>query len=90
MAHTKSGGSTQLGRDSEAKRLGVKLSDGSFAQAGNIIIKQRGTHWYPGKNVKKGADDSLYALIEGTVKFTEKFKIDFTGKKKKIKVVNVI
>jgi large subunit ribosomal protein L27 len=44
MAHTKSGGSTQLGRDSEAKRLGVKLSDGSFAQAGNIIIKQRGTH----------------------------------------------
>lgn len=90
MAHTKSGGSTQLGRDSEAKRLGVKLSDGSFVQAGNIIIKQRGTHWYPGKNVKKGADDSLYALIEGTVKFTEKFKTDFTGKKKKVKVVNVI
>lgn len=90
MAHTKSGGSTQLGRDSEAKRLGIKLSDGSKAKAGNIILKQRGTHWFPGKNVKKGTDDCLYAKIDGTVKFSEKFKVDFTGKKKKVKVVSII
>ena len=90
MAHTKSGGSTQLGRDSEAKRLGLKLHDGQTAKAGNIILKQRGTKWYPGKNVKRGADDCLYALLPGKVKFTEKYKVDFTGKRKKIKVVNVI
>jgi len=90
MAHTKSGGSTHLGRDSEAKRLGIKLSDGSKAKAGNIILKQRGTHWFPGKNVKKGADDCLYALLDGTIKYSDKFKIDFTGKRKKVKVVSII
>lgn len=90
MAHTKAVGSTRLGRDSISKRLGVKLHDGEVARAGNILVKQRGNRVWPGKNVKKGGDDTLYALKNGEVKFTTKIKMDFTGHKKAVKVVNVL
>ena len=69
FAHKKGMGSTRNGRDSESKRLGVKRADGQFVLAGNILVKQRGTHIHPGNNVGKGSDDSLFALIDGTVKY---------------------
>ena len=69
FAHKKGMGSTRNGRDSESKRLGAKRADGQFVLAGNIIYKQRGTHIHPGNNVGRGKDDSLFALIDGTVKF---------------------
>ena len=69
FAHKKGVGSTRNGRDSESKRLGVKRADGQFVLAGNILVKQRGTHIHPGENVGRGSDDSLFALIDGTVKF---------------------
>ena len=69
FAHKKGMGSTRNGRDSESKRLGAKRADGQFVLAGNILYKQRGTHIHPGNNVGKGSDDTLFALIDGTVKF---------------------
>lgn len=69
MAHKKGVGSTKNGRDSESKRLGVKRADGQFVLAGNILYRQRGTHIHPGTNVGIGSDDTLYALVDGTVKF---------------------
>ncbi len=69
FAHKKGVGSTKNGRDSESKRLGVKKSDGQAVIAGNIIIRQRGTHIHPGNNVGRGSDDTLFALIDGKVKF---------------------
>ncbi len=69
FAHKKGMGSTRNGRDSESKRLGVKRGDGQFVLAGNILVKQRGTHIHPGRNVGIGSDDSLFALIDGRVKF---------------------
>ena len=69
FAHKKGMGSTRNGRDSEPKRLGAKRADGQFVLAGNILYKQRGTHIHPGNNVGKGSDDSLFALIDGTVKY---------------------
>ena len=69
FAHKKGGGSTKHGRDSEAKRLGVKRGDGQFVLAGNVLVRQRGTHIHPGNNVGKGSDDTLFALIDGNVKF---------------------
>ena len=69
FAHKKGGGSTKNGRDSEAKRLGVKRADGQFVLAGNILVRQRGTHIHPGANVGKGSDDTLFAKVDGTVKF---------------------
>ena len=69
FAHKKGVGSTKNGRDSESKRLGVKRADGQTVVAGNIILRQRGTHIHPGKNVGRGTDDTLYALIDGKVKF---------------------
>ena len=69
FAHKKGVGSTKNGRDSRAQRLGVKRADGTAVLAGNIIIRQRGTHIHPGKNVGRGTDDTLFALIDGTVKF---------------------
>ena len=68
FAHKKGMGSTRNGRDSEAKRLGAKRADGQFVLAGNILVRQRGTHIHPGNNVGKGSDDTLFALIDGTVK----------------------
>ncbi|MBI2052203.1 MAG: 50S ribosomal protein L27 [Candidatus Sungbacteria bacterium] len=90
MAHTKAVGSTRLGRDSVSKRLGVKLHDGQIARAGNILVKQRGNKVWPGQNVKKSGDDTLYAIKNGQVKFTTKVKMDFTGHKKLVKVVDVV
>jgi len=69
FAHKKGMGSTKNGRDSESKRLGVKRADGQFVLAGNILVRQRGTKIYPGNNVGKGSDDTLFALIDGKVKF---------------------
>ena len=69
MAHKKGVGSTKNGRDSEAKRLGVKRADGQFVLAGNILVRQRGTHIHPGENVGMGTDDTLFALVDGRVSF---------------------
>jgi len=69
FAHHKGGGSTKNGRDSNAKRLGVKVTDGQEVLAGGIIVRQRGTKIHPGNNVGIGSDDTLYALIDGVVKF---------------------
>ena len=69
MAHKKGMGSTKNGRDSESKRLGPKRADGQYVLAGNILVRQRGTKIHPGPNVGKGGDDTLYALVDGTVKF---------------------
>lgn len=69
MAHKKGQGSVKNGRDSESKRLGLKRADGQFVLAGNILVRQRGTKFHPGKNVGIGSDDTLFALADGTVKF---------------------
>ena len=69
VAHKKGMGSTKNGRDSESKRLGAKRADGQFVLAGNILVRQRGTHIHPGANVGKGSDDTLYALSDGVVRF---------------------
>ena len=69
MAHKKGVGSTRNGRDSHSKRLGVKRFDGQFVLAGNILVRQRGTHIHPGENVGKGRDDTLFALTDGKVSF---------------------
>jgi large subunit ribosomal protein L27 len=89
MAHRKAGGSTQLGRDSQSKRLGVKKFGGQKVEAGNIIVRQRGTKFRPGKNVKRGSDDTLFALASGVVKFSAKKIRKFTGKLERAKFVNV-
>ena len=72
MAHKKGVGSSKNGRESQSKRLGVKLFGGQICKAGNILVRQRGTVHYPGENVGMGKDHALYALIDGTVKFTRK------------------
>ena len=69
FAHKKGMGSTKNGRDSESKRLGVKRADGQFVLAGNILVRQRGTHIHPGENVGRGSDDTLFAKADGVVKF---------------------
>jgi len=90
MAHVKSGGSTKLGRDSNSKRLGIKKSDGQTVQTGNVLIRQRGTKWHPGLNTKRGCDDTIYSLVNGIVKFSNKRKTTFAGKVKKVSLINVI
>jgi large subunit ribosomal protein L27 len=90
MAHKKAGGSTSLGRDSQAKRLGVKMVEGQLAYPGCILIRQRGTKFFPGLNVKKGGDDTLYATATGIVKFSTRKRPNFHGKLRWIKIVNVI
>ena len=72
MAHKKGVGSSRNGRDSAAQRLGVKRSDGQAVLAGNILVRQRGTKFYPGNNVGIGSDDTLYSLVDGAVKFERK------------------
>ncbi len=72
MAHKKGVGSSRNGRDSESKRLGIKRSDGQFVLAGNILVRQRGTKFYPGNNVDIGSDDTLFSLVDGNVKFERK------------------
>ncbi len=82
FAHKKGVGSTKNGRDSESKRLGVKKADGSHVLAGNIIVRQRGTKIHPGTNVGIGKDDTLFALVDGTVKFDH-----LTKDKKRVNVI---
>jgi large subunit ribosomal protein L27 len=81
MSKTKGGGSTRNGRDSNAQRLGVKVFGGSAVSAGTIIIRQRGTKFHPGKNVGIGGDDTLFALVDGSVQF---------GQRKGRKVVDIV
>jgi large subunit ribosomal protein L27 len=90
MAHKKAGGSTKNLRDSQPKYLGTKLSDGEQAIAGNIIVRQRGQRILAGKNVGIGKDHTLFALVDGTVKFTSKRKIGFNGKVRTAKMAHVI
>ena len=90
MATKKSAGSTSLGRDSQSKRLGVKLSDGQFAKSGAIIIRQRGTRYIPGENVGIGKDDTLFSTKNGIVKFKTKKSKKFDGRIVSRKVVNVL
>ena len=81
MAHKKAGGSSRNGRDSQAKRLGVKRYGGQLVNAGEIIVRQRGTHFHPGSGVGRGGDDTLFALIAGNVEF---------GTKRGRRVINVV
>ena len=83
FAHKKGTGSSHNGRESAAKRLGTKRADGQFVLAGNILVRQRGTKFHPGKNVGIGKDDTLFALVDGTVKFER------TGKGKNYRQVSV-
>ena len=89
MSKTKSAGATKLGRDSNPQYLGVKLFEGQKVRPGMIIIRQRGTKFLAGKNVKRGADDTLYSLKEGVIKFSTKRKIKFDGSQRIAKTVNV-
>ncbi|MDO8444113.1 MAG: 50S ribosomal protein L27 [bacterium] len=90
MAHKKAAGSTRLGRDSVAKRLGVKIFGDQKVVAGNIIVRQHGTKFHPGLNVGMGNDYTLYALKDGLVKFQEKKVTAFTGNKDKRMFVHVM
>ncbi|HMB17394.1 MAG TPA: 50S ribosomal protein L27 [Candidatus Paceibacterota bacterium] len=89
MAHVKQKGGYKGSYDSESKRLGVKLFGGQKAKSGDIIVRQRGSKFYAGENVKKGKDDTLYAIKEGKVTFSKKRKKSYDGKNKKINVVSV-
>jgi large subunit ribosomal protein L27 len=90
MAHTKAKGTSKLGRDSIAKRLGVKIYGGMIAKAGDIIIRQRGSKFFAGNNVAMGKDDTIYATVDGEVKFQVKHIKKFNGNLEKTRVVNVL
>ena len=90
MAHTKSAGAAKNSRESEAKRLGVKKSDGESVATGQIIIRQRGTKYIPGFNVKKGGDDTIFAMKNGKVRYKASKKIRFDGSTRYTTVVNVL
>lgn len=90
MAHTKAGATTKLGRDSGPKYLGVKKYDGERVKTGNILVRQRGLRYIHGVNVRRGNDDTLYAIKDGTVKFTSVRKKRFDGNIRHAKKVNVI
>jgi len=89
MSHKKAGGSTRLGRDSTSKRLGVKLHNGELVDKGMIIVRQRGSKFHPGKNVKKGGDDTIFSMAKGKVKFNQRKRRRFDGSMKMTKFVNV-
>jgi len=89
MAKTKAAGATKLGRDSLPKYLGIKLFGGQRAKIGQILVRQRGTKFLPGKNVKRSSDDTLYALKEGLVRFGTKRKKRFDNSQRMAKVVSV-
>ncbi|KKR47301.1 MAG: 50S ribosomal protein L27 [Parcubacteria group bacterium GW2011_GWA2_40_8] len=89
MSKTKASGSTKLGRDSISKRLGIKLFAGEKAKTGSILVRQRGTKFLPGKNVKRADDDTLFALSAGTVKFKTIKKKRFDGRMRLTSVVSV-
>lgn len=90
MAHTKQLGSTKLGRDSWSKRLGVKRQQNQLVKAGEIVIRQRGTRYLPGTNVRVGADDTLYAAVQGRIAFSQTKKTLFNGKSRYATKVSVI
>jgi large subunit ribosomal protein L27 len=90
MAHKKAGGSTNNLRDSISKRLGVKRSDGETVNAGEILIRQRGTKVHPGKNVRRGGDDTLYSAVPGIVKFSTRRVKNFVGTLKKRKFIHIL
>jgi large subunit ribosomal protein L27 len=90
MAHTKSGGSTKLGRDSKSKRLGVKINDGQIAKKGEIILKQRGASVLAGINTKVAGDDTIYAAVTGTVNFKQTKKTRFDGSRRFAKIISVV
>ncbi|MBI3231823.1 MAG: 50S ribosomal protein L27 [Candidatus Doudnabacteria bacterium] len=90
MAHKKAGGSTALGRDSQSKRLGVKIFGNKSVKTGQIIVRQNGTKFHPGKNVRAGVDYTLYSLKDGVVKFQKKQVRKFHGNLRKTRIVNVV
>ncbi len=90
MATTKSAGTVKTGRDSKPKYLGIKISAGQKVKIGDIILRQRGSRFLPGKNVKIGRDDTLYAVKEGVVKYSTRRKICFDKRQRKVKVVTVV
>lgn len=90
MAHKKAGGSTALGRDSRAKRLGIKVFGGQFVKEGGIVVRQRGTRYFAGDNIMKGGDDTLLATAAGTIQFKKKRENGFTGRLKEKIYVNII
>ena len=90
MAHKKAGGSTRLGRDSNPQYLGTKVGDGERVRAGQVLVRQRGTTIHPGKNVRRGGDDTLFAAIAGVVKFTTKKRRRFDGGLKTTTFANII
>ncbi|MEX2008425.1 MAG: 50S ribosomal protein L27 [Candidatus Spechtbacterales bacterium] len=89
MSKTKAAGTSKLGRDSISKRLGVKLFGGQKVSAGNIILRQRGTRFLPGKNVRLAADDTIYAQRSGMVKFRTIRKRNFDGRQRRAKIIDV-
>lgn len=89
MAHTKAAGTARLGRDSQPKYLGVKLYEGETANTGQIILRQRGSKFIAGKNVRRGKDDTLYAAVKGVVKFSTKRKTKFDNSQRLVKIVNI-
>jgi len=89
MAHKKGVGTTSLGRESESKRLGIKIYGGQPANAGQIIVRQRGTKYRPGVNVRIAGDDTLYAAVNGLVQFSKRSVRTFTGALKKATIISI-
>lgn len=90
MAHTKAGGSTHLGRDSASKRLGIKCAAGQFIRAGSVLARQRGTRYFPGQNVLKGSDDTLFATHDGYVAIRQQQRRRFDSSHKRSSVIHVL
>ncbi len=90
MAHKKAAGTTKNGRDSNPRFLGVKIADGDIAQVGSIILRQKGANIMPGRNTKSGKDYTIYAIKNGTVKFSSRRKVSFDSKIEKKGIVSVI
>lgn len=90
MAHKKAGGSTRLGRDSQPQYLGVKVGDGQPVRSGAVLVRQRGTAIHPGVNVKRGSDDTLFAIVSGKVKFQNKKRLRFDGNRRPTTFVSVM
>lgn len=90
MAHKKAGGSTRLGRDSNPQFLGIKVGNGQSVNAGMVIVTQRGTPIFPGKNVGKGKNDTLFAAVPGIVKFSKKKRTRFDGARKPTTFVEIL
>ena len=90
MAHKKGVGTSRLGRDSQPQYLGTKVGDGQFVHAGSVLVRQRGTPIHPGKNVRRAKDDTLFAVIDGIVRFTSRKRIRFDGVMKLSTFANII